>query len=131
MRVREIWPKTVEITDFWKGLPKSKKPGKGKIGANTNYDHLCSIQKDPQVQLQFSEDIAKTLNSFLVPYQTGKLMVAFVAESLETFLRSLCTKFIRKDVLESAKIAGLLIKLDVADKINRKMSIVSIWVWYV
>ena len=35
MRAREIWPKIVEIIDFWKGLPKSKKPGKRKIGAKT------------------------------------------------------------------------------------------------
>ena len=62
MRARDIWPKIVEIIDFWKGLPKSKKPGKEKIGANTSYDHLCSIQGDPLVplKLQFFEDIAKT-----------------------------------------------------------------------
>ena len=47
-------------------------------------------------------------------------MVPFLAESLETLLRSLCAKFIRKDVLESAKTASLLIKLDVADKTNGK-----------
>ena len=41
IRAREIWPKIVEIIDFWKALPKCKKPGKGKIGANTSYDHLC------------------------------------------------------------------------------------------
>ena len=122
MRAREIWPKIVEIIDFWKGLPKRKKSGKGKIGANTSYDHLCSIQKDPLVplKLQFFEDIAKTLDSFLVLYQTNKPMVPFLAESLETLLRSLCAKFIRKDVLESAKTASLLIKLDVADKANQK-----------
>ena len=28
MKAREIWPKIVEIIDFSKGLPKSKKPGK-------------------------------------------------------------------------------------------------------
>ena len=47
-------------------------------------------------------------------------MVPFLAESLETLLRSLCMKFIRKDVLESTKTASLLIKLDVADKTNGK-----------
>ena len=47
-------------------------------------------------------------------------MISFLAESLETLLRSLCAKFIRKDVLESAKTASLLIKLDVADKANQK-----------
>ena len=47
-------------------------------------------------------------------------MVPFLAESLETQLRLFCTKLIRKDVLESAKTASLLIKLDVADKANQK-----------
>ena len=47
-------------------------------------------------------------------------MVPFLAESLEILLRSLCVKFIRKDVLESAQTASLLIKLDVADKANQK-----------
>ena len=115
-RAREIWPKIVKIIEFWKGIPK--KARKGKIGANTSYDHLCSIQKDPLVplKLQFFENIAKTLNSFLVLYQTDKPIVPFLAESLETRLRSLCATFIRKkvletfirkNVLESAKTASL------------------------
>ena len=126
MRAREIWPKIVEIIDFfWNHhhtLSKSKKPGKGKIGANTSYDHLCSIPKDSLVpqKLHFFEDVAKTVHSFLALYQTNKPMVPFLAESLETLLRSLCAKFIRKDVLESAKTASLLIKLDVADETNQK-----------
>ena len=47
-------------------------------------------------------------------------MVSFLAESLETLRRSLCARFITKDALKSAKIASLLIKLDVADKTNQK-----------
>ena len=49
-------------------------------------------------------------------------MVPFLAESLETLLRSLCAKFIRKYVLERAKTASLLIKLEVADITNQKDS---------
>ena len=95
---------------------------KGKIGANIRYDHLSSIQKDPLVplKLKFVEVTAETLNSFLVLYHTDKLMVPFLAESLESLLRSLCVKFIRKDVLESAKTNSLLIKLDLFDKTNQR-----------
>ena len=105
MRAREIWPKIVEIVDFWKGLLKSKIPEKGKTGTNTSYDHLCLIQKDPLVplKLHFFEDIAKILNSFLVLYQTNKPMVSFLVEILETLLWSLFAKFIRKDAFESDK----------------------------
>ena len=49
-------------------------------------------------------------------------MVPFLAESLETLLRSLCAKFIRKYVLERAQTASLLIKLEVADIANQKDS---------
>ena len=42
--------KVVEITD----LSKSKKQRKGKIGANTSYEHLYSIQKDLPVPLSCS-----------------------------------------------------------------------------
>ena len=31
MRTRKIWPKVVEIINFWKGLLKSKKPGKERL----------------------------------------------------------------------------------------------------
>ena len=107
---------------FRKVFLKVKNQENEKIAANTSYDHLCSIQKDSLVplKLQFFEDITKTLNSLLFLYQTDKLMVPFLAESLETLLRSLCARFFRKDVLESAKTASLLIKLDVADKTNWK-----------
>ena len=27
-----IWPKMIEVLDFWKGLPKSKQPGRGRPG---------------------------------------------------------------------------------------------------
>ena len=47
-------------------------------------------------------------------------MVPFLAENLETLLRSLCAKLIRKDVFQFAKTVSLLIKLDVADKTNQK-----------
>ena len=81
------------------------------------------IQKDQLVPLKlpgFFEDIGKALNSFLVLWQANKSMVPFFAESLETILRSFCAKFIRKDVLESAKTASLLIKVGVANKTNQK-----------
>lgn len=66
------------------------------------------------------EGIAKTLISVLVVYQTDKQMISFLAESHKTLFRSLCAKFIKKDVFESAKKASLLIKLDVADNTNWK-----------
>ena len=76
----------------------------------------------------FLKTLLRHLHSFLALYQTNKPMVPFLAESLEILLRSLCAKFIRKDVLESAKTVILLIKLDVADETNQKDISSSIWV---
>ena len=70
------------------------------------------------LKLKFFEDIAKTLNSLLVLYQTKKPKVPFLAESLETLLRSFFANFIWKDVPESAETASLMIKLDIADYTN-------------
>ena len=33
-RAQKIWPKYVEIIEFWRGMPKSKQPEKGKEGQN-------------------------------------------------------------------------------------------------
>ena len=44
----------------------------------------------------------------------------FLAESIETLLRSLCAKFTWKDLVERTKTASLLIKLDVTDKTNQR-----------
>ena len=71
------------------------------------------------LKLQFFEDLVKTLSTFLVLYQTHQLMVPFLGEGYETLCKLSYKNFIRKDVLESAKTASLLIQLDVADKTNR------------
>ena len=107
VHIERFGPNSLKSSTFGKIFLKEKKIVKGKIGANSIYDHHCSIQKDPLVplKLEFFEDIAKTLNSFVVPYQTNKPLVPFLAESLERLLRLLCAKFIREDVLESAKTA--------------------------
>ena len=69
--LKKIWPKYVEIIEFWRGLPKSKQHGKGKEGQNKSYDTSIEHQKDVLVplKLQFFEKVAKQLNSFLIKFQ--------------------------------------------------------------
>ena len=114
-RGRAIWPKIREIVEYWLTKPKSKQPGQGKAGANTSYEHLCRVRNDPliPVKLQFFEDVAKLLNSFLVVFQTDKPMGPFLAEELEKIIRQLCAKFIRKEVLKNASTTSRLLKVDV------------------
>ena len=118
-RAQKIWPKYVEIIEFWRGLSKSKQPGKGKEGQNKKYDRLIiEHEKDVLVplKLQFFEEVAKQLNSFLIKFQTDSPMVPFLVESLENMIQKFCSMFILTDVLEKAQSTVKLLKLNVTDK---------------
>ena len=119
---QKIWPKYVEITEFWGDLPKSKQPGKGKEGQNKSYDRLIEYQKDVLVplKLQFFEEVAKQLNSFLIKIQTDSPMVAFLIESLKSMIQTFGSMFILTDILEKAQSTVKLLKLNVTDKNSHK-----------
>ena len=63
-----VWPKMIEVLDFWKGLPKSKQPGRGRPGENKSYEFLLSQMNDPlvPVKLHFFEETAKNSTIFLL-----------------------------------------------------------------
>ena len=100
-RARIVWPKVVTVVAYWKGLAKSKQPEQGKPGQNTSYDHLCLSYKDVLIPLkiQFFEEIARSLNAFLLTFQSDKPMAVFLVETLDQLLRSFCSKFVKKEVL--------------------------------
>ena len=50
-RAQSIWQKIVEV-NFWKTLPKSKQPGKGKPAQNISYDCLAKSVDDPAIHLK-------------------------------------------------------------------------------
>ena len=64
-RAQKIWCKYVEIIEFWRGLPKSRQPGKGK-GQNKSFDRLIEHQKDVLVplKLQFFCRSCKAITAF-------------------------------------------------------------------
>ena len=78
----------------------------GKPGQNTRYDHLCSHNKDilVQLKLQLFEELAKSLNAFLVLFQTDKPMAIFLIDTLEKLLISFCSEVIRKEVLHKTQL---------------------------
>ena len=119
-RAQNIWTKMIEIVKFWKSLPKSKQPGRGK-GENKSFDRLCSSIDDPlvPVKLQFFEEISKLLNSFLVSFQIDKSMAPFLADRLEKITIILCRKFIKKDILDEAVTTLRFIKMQITDKANQ------------
>ena len=53
-----------------------------------------------------------SLNDFLVTFQADNPMVPFLTKSLDNVLRTLCGRFLRKDVLEGASSVYKLLKVD-------------------
>ena len=45
-RAQNVWPKYVEIIEFWRGLSKCKYPGRGKERQSKSYDRLAEYQID-------------------------------------------------------------------------------------
>ena len=107
----------IEVLDYWKGLPKSKQPGRGRPGENKSYDFLLSKMNDllVPVKLRFFEETAKKLNNFLVTFQTSSLMVPLLVDSLESLVRSFAERFILPDVLKQANTTIKLSQLDLTD----------------
>ena len=116
-RALSIWSKMIEVLDYWKGLPKSKQPGRGRPGENKSYDFLLSKMNDPfvPVKLRFFEEAAKSLNNFLVTFQTSSPMVPFLVDSLESLVCSFAERFILLDVLKQANTTLKLSQLDLID----------------
>ena len=110
----------IEVIRFWKDIPKSKQPGRGR-GENKSFDRLCSSIDDPlaAVKLQFFEEIAKLLNSFLASFQVDKPMAPFLADRLEKITKILCRKFIKREVRDGAVTTLKFSKLKIADKANQ------------
>ena len=116
---RLMWSKIIEVVSYWQQLPKNKQPGLGKLGANTSYDDLCKAVKDCLVpgKLLFFQEVVKT-NGFLVVFQTGKLMVPFLTETLQDLIKTLMRKFICKDLCD--KSCSEMAKLDFNNVNNQK-----------
>ena len=80
------------------------------------------------MKLQFFEEIAKSLNKFLLVFQSKNLaalalMAAFLAETLEQLL---CYyKFAKKDVMSKASTASKLIKIDL-NEVNNLVSVTNL-----
>ena len=60
--------------------------------------------------------MSSKLNEFLRGFQTDQPMVPFLAETLETLLRSFMHMFILKNVMLKAGTQIKLLKIDVTDK---------------
>ena len=112
----------IVVLDFWKGLPKSKRPGRGRPGENKSYEFLLSRMDDSlvPVKLRFFEETAKKLNSFLFTFPTSSPMVSFTVGCLENLVCSFVERFILPDVLKKANTTHKRNQLDMSNP-NRQV----------
>ena len=94
-RAIDVWEDVKEVTKFWMGLPKAKQPRED----NKSYQRLKAAKTDPliPVKLKFFADVADELNKFLIPFQTDKPMVPFLAQSLKLTAATTCLKLSKID----------------------------------
>ena len=82
-----IWLKTAEVVKFWKDVPNSKQCGKGKPGQNTSFNYLARSVEDFTIlfKLIFVEEIALSLNKFLINFQTDKDTIINSTQSADIY----------------------------------------------
>ena len=108
-RAVEIWPAFSTFVKHLMKLPKAKQPAKGE---GKSFLVLKKAVDGPLIQakMKFLELLSSKLNEFLRDFQTDQSMVPFLAETLETLIRSF------KSVMLTADTQIILLKIDVTDK---------------
>ena len=110
-RVVEVWEDIVTVVLL--SLPKSNQPHKD----NKSFPRLVSAITDPLMicKFKFFAATAKTLNKFLLNFQTDKPMVPFLDHALDEIIRNFCTSFLLKQTLDNVKTCRLLSKVKFTD----------------
>ena len=113
-RALEIWDDVIKMCNHWESLAKSKRP------SSKSYKTLLEATKDTlmQAKLHFFCFVAKAVSPFLSIYQTTKPMLPFFYDDLHDVTRLLMDKIIVSSVLNEAKSATALCKIDIAKKEN-------------
>ena len=99
-------------------LKKSQQPD----GRNRSFQYLESMIHDPllSAKLKFFEMVSSKLNAFLRGFQTNKLMVPFIADTLGDLVLDFFGRIIVKDVLKKKSNLYNLIQINPLDKNIRK-----------
>ena len=96
-------------------LPKAEQPAKGD---GKSFLVLKMAVDDPLIQakMKLLELLSSKLNEFSGGFLTDQSMVAFLADTLETLLRSFMNMFILKSVILKVDPQIKLLKIDVPEK---------------
>ena len=108
----------LELLDFWKCLPKSNQPGRGKQGENKSYETFLSHNDDPLIpaKLHLFIEIACNLNEFLARFQASVPVVPYLVDSLENRIHNFAEKLTLSDVLKNANSTYKLSQIDFTDQ---------------
>ena len=92
-RADQIWSAMRTFIKYFKKLPKSKQPGRGK---GKRFAVLKKVVDDPLIQakMKLIEYLTNKLNEFLREFQTDQPMLPFLCGTLQKILRSIMNMFI-------------------------------------
>ncbi|TKS67776.1 hypothetical protein D9C73_000900 [Collichthys lucidus] len=107
-RALEVWPSIVKYVDLVR-TKKVKNPG------TSSFDSVCEAQMDSLLlaKFHFFMAISRVFQPFLTKYQTDVPMMPFLWEDLETLMRNLFKRFIKREALPQTPYK--LVRLDVVD----------------
>ena len=94
-----------------------RQPKAYTVPSNKSFDTVkegckCALMV---AKLMVFESVARQFEEFLVRYQTDRPTVPFLCRDLDTLIRGICQRFVKKSVLDEASTAAHLVKLNVAD----------------
>ena len=108
-RAVEMWPSlTTYITEILK-KPKSQAPTSSSLSTVKS----AVLNKLTTAKLEFFMSIAAAMRPYLQTFQSDGPLLLFITSELETLLRSLMGKFMKRAVLEGANSAYKIAKLNV------------------
>ena len=106
----DTWPSITNIVKFWQKLSKSKQP-KCK-----SYKIVCDTVDDQLTCAKFCffSFVAKTLEPYLVAYQTDKPMILFLYQDLSILIRKILEIIVKPKVVFDCNAAINLKRIDLS-----------------
>ena len=103
-----IWPNIVKYVN------ETLKGPKGKVPKMQSFNTVQASTQDPFItaKLQFFVTQANMLQPYLKKHQTDDPMAVFMAQDLAYIVRSAMSKFVKKDVIDTASSSAKLVNIE-------------------
>lgn len=109
-----IWPNIVKYVN------ETLKGPKGKVPKIQSFNTVQASTQDPFItaKLQFFVTQANMLQPYLQKHQTDDPMAVFMAQDLAYIVRSAMSKFVKKDVIDTASSSAKLVNIKLEKEDN-------------